>query len=118
MFSALINGLNFIISFTVMLSLGHFPHQVIGLHNGLILLIVGMTSGLFYIFWFLGSNQISGIMSGLMTVVLPIATVLISWLFLGEKFLPSQIGGATLVLISILFCVFNRKIFRWGKEIN
>lgn len=117
-FSSLVNGLNFLITFVIMLLLSHLPHQNISLHDTVILIIVGMTSGLFYIFWFLGSQSISGIMSGLMTVVLPIATVLISWLFLGEKFLPSQISGAILVLISILFCVLNRKIFHWRQKIH
>lgn len=111
-FSALINGLNFLITFIVMLTLGHFTYQSIGWHDAIILFIVGLTSGLFYIFWFLGCKHVSGLMSSLMTVVLPIATVIISWLWLGEHFLPSQIAGAALVLISILFCALRNRRLR------
>ncbi len=68
----------------------------------MILTIVGISSGLFYVFWYVGSSKVDAIMGALSTAIMPIGTVFIAWLTLGEKIGLTQFIGVLLVIMSIL----------------
>ncbi len=82
--------------------------QVLG-HEWLLLFIVGMTSALFYVFWFLGCQQVQGSNAGLTTAFMPIATLTIAYLFLHEKVTVLQFLGMVLVILSIFLNVLKPK---------
>lgn len=67
-----------------------------------ILLILGLSSGLFYVFWFWGCQCVDGMMASLSTAVMPVATVLLAWLFLHELLTMWQFIGMALVMLSIM----------------
>lgn len=99
--STLMNGINVLVLLplmflTVDLNI-HMP-----LFNWLIIIVVGLATGLFYVFWFLGSEKVDAIMGSLSTAVMPLATVTIAWLFLGESITLIQIMGMVLVIGSII----------------
>ncbi|WP_158106887.1 DMT family transporter [Caedibacter taeniospiralis] len=72
-------------------------------HAYFILFLVSISSALFYLFWFLGCNQVSAGTAGLVTAAMPISTLLLSFLFLGEHITPVQGIGTLLILLSIAF---------------
>ena len=67
----------------------------------LILFVLGLSSGLFYVFWFIGSQWVDGILASLSTAVMPVATVIIAWILLGEHLTELQSAGMGLVILSI-----------------
>jgi drug/metabolite transporter (DMT)-like permease len=99
--SSLMNGINAILLLPVIFFL---PWQPDSIHtiDWFILFILGLTSGLFYVFWFFGCRHVDGIMASLSTAVMPVATVLIAWLLLGEHLSGMQTAGMGLVLLSIV----------------
>ena len=69
----------------------------------LLLFVLGIGSALFYVFWLLGSNNIRGSSAGLTTAFMPIATLIISYVFLNEKISIFQFVVMALVIFSIFF---------------
>jgi len=67
------------------------------------MLAVGMASALFYVFWFYGCQHVKGSIAGLFTAFMPIATLCIAWLLLGEAITAVQALGMLMVIMSILF---------------
>jgi drug/metabolite transporter (DMT)-like permease len=74
----------------------------------LVLIISGVASGLFYVFWMSGCKDIDGSTAGLMTALMPIFTLLLSWIFLNQGIGSIQAFGMMFILISIFFS--TRKI--------
>lgn len=68
----------------------------------LTLIILGLSSGLFYVFWYFGCQKVDGVMASLSTAVMPLATVIIAWMLLGEQLTIGQIIGMGMVLLSIV----------------
>ncbi|WP_119344541.1 DMT family transporter [Facilibium subflavum] len=68
-----------------------------------VLLLVSLASALFYLFWFLGCNNVSTSTAGLLTAFMPISTLLLSFLFLNEAITLLQGIGTLLILSSIVF---------------
>ncbi len=66
------------------------------------LLVLGLSSGLFYVFWYYGCEHIEGMMASLSTAIMPVTTVLFAWLFLGEHFTLIQALGMGIIISSIL----------------
>jgi drug/metabolite transporter (DMT)-like permease len=99
--SALLNGINallllcFIPLYTATSLI--WPGEILFL-----LLILGLSSGLFYVFWYFGSKNVEGMVASLSTALMPIATVLLAWLFLGEEFTLMQLLGMGIVISSIV----------------
>lgn len=77
-------------------------------HHVWLVLSVGTSSALFYTFWYLGSREVHGATVGLLTAFTPIATLLIAYIFLGEKITLVQTMGMLLVMLSIVFNVLRR----------
>lgn len=98
--SSLLNGINAIL---LLACLGFTAWNGFRIHalDWLILIILGLSSGLFYVFWYFGCQKVDGVMASLSTAVMPLATVLIAWLFLGEQLTFGQAIGMSMVILSI-----------------
>jgi len=99
--STVMNGINMLILIPIMFLTVDLS-TAMPLYNWLIIIIIGLTTGLFYVFWFLGSEQVDATMGSLSTAVMPLATVTIAWLFLGENITALQLVGMMLVIGSIV----------------
>ncbi|KTD42307.1 DMT family transporter [Legionella parisiensis] len=98
--SSLLNAINAILllislSFSTWKGLSTSPLE------WLILIILGLSSGLFYVFWNFGCQKVDGVMASLSTAVMPLATVLIAWMLLGERLTLGQTLGMGMVIFSI-----------------
>lgn len=98
--SSLLNGINaillaFCLAFTAW---GDFS---INSFNWFILIILGLNSGLFYVFWNFGCQKVDGVMASLSTAIMPLATVIIAWMVLGEQLTKGQLLGMSMIILSI-----------------
>ena len=98
--SALLNGINAILLLPAILFF-HWDTSSIDAESWFMLFVLGLSSGLFYVFWFIGSQWVDGIMASLSTAVMPVATVIIAWILLGEHLTGLQSVGMGLVIFSI-----------------
>ncbi|BCZ98280.1 TPA: EamA family transporter [Legionella pneumophila subsp. pneumophila] len=98
--SSLLNGINAIL-LLFCLSFSTWDSFTIHTLDWLILIILGLSSGLFYVFWYFGCQTVDGVMASLSTAVMPLATVTIAWIFLGEQLTIGQIIGMGMVILSI-----------------
>lgn len=105
--SALLNGINAVILIPIFLLQTHLHLENPTLAQWLVLIIIGVVSGLFYVFWYLGSTKVEAVKASLSTALMPIATVIMAWLFLGELISFTQLVGMSLVILSIIFYVFS-----------
>ena len=69
----------------------------------IILLVLGLSTGFFYVFWFAGCKLVKSSIAGMFTAVMPIATLLIAWLALEERISLLQLLGMLMVIMSIFF---------------
>lgn len=67
----------------------------------ILLIILSLSSGFFYVFWYFGYKQVDGVTASLSTAIMPVATVIIAWLFLGEQLTTLQSVGMAMVILSI-----------------
>lgn len=81
----------------------HMPLESLG-----VLMVIGTASALFYVFWCIGCTRVSGATAGLFTAAMPIATLIIAWLFLHEGISILQFFGMLLVIVSIVFNALAR----------
>ena len=72
------------------------------LFDWFILVILGLSAGFFYVFWYFGYQKVDGVMASLSTAAMPLATVLIAWLLLGERLTQAQTLGMSMVILSII----------------
>lgn len=98
--SALLNGLNAVVLLPLLFFFPWSPAQLTA-WDWFILLGLGLSSGLFYVFWSFGSQRVDGVMASLSTAVMPLATVILAWLMLGEQLTRMQCAGMSLVILSI-----------------
>ncbi len=109
--SALMNGINAIILLPIMFFTVHLQLSTIPMGDWLILIIISISSGLFYVFWYMGANRVDAVMASLSTAVMPIATVTIAWLALREVITLTQMIGMVLVISSIV-------VYAWPKKMS
>ncbi|HVV67477.1 MAG TPA: DMT family transporter [Gammaproteobacteria bacterium] len=83
----------------------------------LILIVVGIASGLFYVFWYIGSAKVDAVMAALSTAFMPIATIAIAWLTLGEKIDIIQFIGVIMIIMSILAYALPFRM-QWNHKKN
>lgn len=100
--SALLNLINAILLLPVVLYL-HWDPSSVTTQNWFILLIISLSSGLFYVFWFMGAQRVDGVLASLSTAVMPVATVILAWMILHEALTPLQLTGMGLVILSVIF---------------
>ncbi len=98
--SALINAINAIILLPF-IAIFPFNTLIISTSTCMILFALGLSSGLFYVFWYFGAQRVDGTLASLSTAVMPMATVLLAWLILGEQLTILQGLGMGLVILSI-----------------
>jgi len=98
--SAFLNGMNAII-LIIYLVLSPSQNLAVDMSDWLILIILGLSSGLFYVFWYFGCQKVEGVMASLSTAVMPLATVVVAWIFLGEELTMGQAIGMGIVILSI-----------------
>ncbi|KTC82756.1 transmembrane protein [Legionella cincinnatiensis] len=98
--SSLLNAINALL---LMLCLFFCSWDNLSIHffDWLILFILGLSTGLFYVFWFLGCQKVDGVMASLSTAIMPLATVILAWIVLGERLTIGQTIGMGMVLLSI-----------------
>lgn len=99
--SSLLNGINAAILLPIAFA-QHWEIANLSGHDWFIMLILGISAGLFYAFWLFGSQKVSGIMASLLTAIMPIATVLFAWIMLNEALNIHQTIGLSMVLLSII----------------
>ncbi|WP_454780440.1 DMT family transporter [Legionella sp. WA2022007384] len=98
--SSLLNAINAVL-LLFCLSFSSWVDLTIHPVDWLILIILGLSSGLFYVFWNFGCQKVDGVMASLSTAVMPLATVLIAWMLLGERLTSGQSIGMGMVILSI-----------------
>lgn len=98
--SSLLNGINAILLF-FFLSFSTSSGLTIHALDWIILVILGLSSGLFYVFWYFGYQKVDGVMASLSTAVMPLATVIFAWALLGEQLTIGQTVGMGMVILSI-----------------
>ena len=98
--SSLLNGINAIL---LLCCLSFSDWNNLNLHSTdwFILILLGLSSGLFYVFWYFGCQKVDGVMASLSTAVMPLSTVILAWLLLAEQLTVLQIIGMGMVLFSI-----------------
>lgn len=104
--STLMNGMNAIALFLVFALFSHEPIAITPF-NWSILVGLGLSTSLFYIFWLVGCLRVDGIMASLSTAVMPIATVIFAQIIFGEHLTQPQFIGMVMVLISIFICAIR-----------
>jgi drug/metabolite transporter (DMT)-like permease len=107
--SAVLNAINIPVLF--LLAMGHHENFTMNLppHVWSLLFVIGLSSAGFYVFWFLGCTNVHGVAVGLSTAFMPIATILLAYLWLGETVQYWQMFGMAIILLSIIVhAVFQR----------
>lgn len=98
--SSLLNGINAIL-LVFFLGFSAWGGLNIQALDWLVLVILGLSSGFFYVFWYFGCQKVDGVMASLSTAVMPLATVVIAWMILGERLTIGETVGMGMVLLSI-----------------
>ena len=99
--SALINAVNGLLMLIALFFIPFDASQIL-LEEWVILVVSALSSGLFYVFFFIGSQRVDSIMASITTAVMPLATVLFAWLILHEDLTVMECSGMGLVILSIL----------------
>ncbi|ASG67561.1 hypothetical protein CDV26_03370 [Francisella halioticida] len=74
-----------------------------------IILLLGIISGLFYLFWTKGCQYLEASTTGMITAMMPIFTLILSWLFLNETINLTQTLAMLLIVGSIIIGNWKRK---------
>ncbi|MCR9192320.1 MAG: DMT family transporter [Gammaproteobacteria bacterium] len=98
--SSLLNGINAILFLPALFFINWDPAMVHVL-GWFVLAVISLSSGLFYVFSMIGSKRVDGAMASLATAVMPVATVILAWIILGEQLSLLEFAGMGLVLFSI-----------------
>ncbi len=67
-----------------------------------IMMLVGVAAGLFFFFWQTGIEKVDPVYGALATAFMPLSTVFLAWLFLGEGLTASKSIGMLFVILSIV----------------
>lgn len=109
--SAILNGVNAICLFPFLVLHFNFNLLRIPIFAWFILLVLSISTGFFYVFWYRGSHEVDAIAASLSTALMPIATVVVAWLTLGEFINGMQLIGMFFVMMSIVVYTFS-----WGRK--
>ena len=100
--SLLINLANALILAPILLFISYDFVASTSLLEWLLLIFLGVASGLFYLLWSRASQHIDAATTGMLTALMPVFTLLLSWLCLNEGITLVQALGMLCILISIL----------------
>lgn len=101
--AAILNAVSIPVLIIVAFVMGHQVWPSGNIHDLLLLVTIGISGGVFYVFWGVGCKSVSSTAAGLFTAFMPVATLAIAWIFLGETISWLQSFGMLLVLASIGF---------------
>jgi drug/metabolite transporter (DMT)-like permease len=99
--SSLLNSINVVLLLPIAFHQNWNPASL-DLEQCIVLMILGVSAGLFYVFWLFGSKTVDGMLASLTTAIMPIATVLLAWGLLHEALDLHEAVGLALVLLSIV----------------
>ena len=99
--STLLNGMNAVI-IVALCCLSQTAWPTLVFMDSLILIMLSLTSTLFFVLWLFGSQHVDGMMASLTTAVAPLATVVLAWIILREQLTWMQSLGMGFVILSIL----------------
>lgn len=99
--SSLLNGINALLLTSYLIFTVSVPPSI-SFFDWFILIILGLSSGLFYVLWNFGCQKVDGVMISLSTAIMPLSTVVIAWVVLGEQLSKLQLIGMTMIILSIL----------------
>ena len=105
----LMNAINLAVVLIIASFTLHLNHYNLSLSDVLILITIGLASAMFYVFWYSGCQYINGSTAGLLTAIMPIGTLLLAWIFLGETINKLQLFGMLLVIASIIINALQQK---------
>ena len=105
--SILINTINALVLAPFMFFTHYDSIEHINFLQWLIILLLGVTSGLFYLFWSKGCEYLEASTTGMMTALMPIFTLILSWIFLSE--ILTLVQGLAMLLIIVSIIVGNWK---------
>ncbi len=114
--SSIINGINALILLPLLFYYLDLELLRLPALNWLILALIGVCTGLFYVFWSIGSARVDAVMAALSTAIMPIATVGIAWFALGEKIGLTQCIGVSMVMASILIYALPANIRKFHAK--
>ena len=98
----LLNAINLPVLYLSIIFLPHGSWSVITLHDSLMMSVIGITSALFFILWQKGIKHIDAAYAALSTAFMPLATVILAWVILGEGLGLAKLIGMILVIMSIV----------------
>lgn len=98
-FSSFMNAVNAVILLPWLCMHATMIH--IDMHQTSILLFLGISTGIFYVFLFLGTQWVDSVTTALTTAIMPVATVILAWVWLGEQLSFLEFCGMVMVLLSI-----------------
>jgi drug/metabolite transporter (DMT)-like permease len=114
--SILMNGINVLLLLPVVIFYGIKNVLGIDLQSLEILIITGIASGFFYIFWYVGSQEIQASRAGLFTAISPVFILLIAHEFLSESVGVSQLTGMAFIILSILATGLRKPVFKMNDR--
>jgi len=98
--SALLNAINAILLLPILFFMD-WSSLTINSASWVNLFAVGLSSALFYVFWMMGAQRVDSILASLSTAIMPVATVVLAWIILGEQLNLTEFSGMSLVIFSI-----------------
>jgi drug/metabolite transporter (DMT)-like permease len=114
--ASLLTGFNLLFLIPATLLSVDFSH----LHNtslsSELLVLLGLSTGFFYVFWGIGCQQISGSVANLFTAIMPVFTLLLAWLVLHETITILQLLGMSLVIGSIAINSFPNNHYQPAEK--
>jgi drug/metabolite transporter (DMT)-like permease len=99
--SIMINIINAILLIPFLFFLHYGFLSQLSLFEWSLIFLLGITSGLFYLFWSKGCEVIDASTSGMITALMPVFTLILSWLFLNEIISLVQMLAMLLIIASI-----------------
>ncbi|MBX9578001.1 MAG: DMT family transporter [Chthoniobacterales bacterium] len=98
----LLNALNLIFLYGVLAFMPLSVWRLITWHDGITMAFLGLTTGLFFLCWQRGVEQVDAGYASLATAFMPLSTVVLAWLILGETLTAIKFSGMLLVILSIV----------------
>lgn len=98
----ILNAINLPILYLVLLFTPEISLASINFYDWLLMVVIGVTSALFFVFWQAGIKRIDAAYAALSTAFMPLATVILAWLILGESLDFIKMAGMVLVIFSII----------------
>ncbi len=98
-----LNALNLPFLYIAVLFLPDGSWAALTIQDYMLMIALGSTSVLFFVFWQLGSKGVDATYAALATAFMPLGTVILAWIILGEGLGIMKMLGMLMVMFSIVF---------------